>query len=464
MSHFPFIIQRIAGLPAQAIDTLNLSSLDDESKYVKDKAALQEQLKNYMHNPDLQAGLLFSSHSFTQRLRHYLLQNSDNKKKQEQAYKSLTQYLYRMATKTTPFSTFCFLDVISIEEGISLLPDSDVQRIWPNQAICTTLQSILDFDIIKEDIIILNPTIQIRGDYYTFLINSQNIESFQQIECNDFLEWLYNLLVHGKISFAELVNKACSVTDIDKLAVKQYCTQLIRVGFLMLKDITSCWDVHWPHSLAKRFKAEDGVLADILQNIATVKNISQQRQTELSASLNARMHYWLQDNQETKDVSEVAFQQFSLEPPDITPERLVYQDVARSVSVHVDSAVIEQLISDLQLLMRTVAFNVPTSGIEYELKQFIKQCFSDGSRIPLLDFYEQFTVFRKNYKGLTDIEHLFPEDLSCVMSEDGAMCSIHKTDFFQLSQNTKTDFRLPHFPRRCFLYSLTLKMKNGNLY
>lgn len=202
-------------------------------------------LKKEAGKISFQKGLLLSSSALLEALPSYLHATEDVlqlNKKLVQTETGIIKYLTRMLAKTSPFSTFCHLTFASVDTNgtapLSFQPDSigeegeSVMRL--NQILFKIFQeSLYAHPAISRRLnICLNPTIRTEADSFRFLINRNNVESFQRMERNELIDYIKHTLSSVALNFGSLTEEISSVSDTCSDEAEAYVRSLTGYGFI----------------------------------------------------------------------------------------------------------------------------------------------------------------------------------------------------------------------------------------
>ncbi|RNL81731.1 hypothetical protein ED312_18545 [Sinomicrobium pectinilyticum] len=235
--------------------TLNSFLTDGAANYKQkleqDRVKLQELAKD----PVLQNGLLLSSPVLLEQLPGYLRKKPVTFRQKELRIEfSLLRYLTRSCFKTSPFSTFT-------HTGIMQLSDNDEYRAQPepktvqsnlrlNNYLFAYLNSILlHHPELNELLLIrLNKTVAIQNDKIQFLVNFNNIESFQQIPASGLPMIIVDYLQESETSVT-LQGFTDRLTEIVQSAgrsdIKAFLLKLVTIGLLEAGTGISGIDPDW---------------------------------------------------------------------------------------------------------------------------------------------------------------------------------------------------------------------------
>lgn len=220
-----FILVRSAGLPFT--DFLSLSIEESKIYQISEEqwnSIKQEHLKillNFSKSETLLNGLLYSSHSFIDRI-DQLHQKApcQYRKKESQTIRRLTQYLGRICGKTIPFSSFSTIFLLNypqIFESKCLLNIQVIQRIIEDKGL---LQ--------------LNPTFRFLNGKYVWL-SMKVLDKINVIQKEDSISLVIQSIKNSK-SKQDLISEISKGYDIDQNELIPFIDQLIESEILIFKN------------------------------------------------------------------------------------------------------------------------------------------------------------------------------------------------------------------------------------
>ncbi|MCA9936299.1 MAG: lantibiotic dehydratase [Anaerolineales bacterium] len=404
-----------------------------QQSFPQEVADIQAELKALVQEESFQKGLLLSSQSLLKHgLPRYLASGSAQVSKQAiKTKRSLLQYLTRMAAKTTPFSTFTNLAIIS-DDGKRPF-SSDIQsHIRLNNGLYQYLKALLlKYEPVYRHILIRpNPTLSKEQGQYIFLVNSYNIESFQRLPIQPILDWIVSLVTEQQegIPFQTLVQTMLDSGQLEasELELASYLNQLIEYGFLEFDMGVSGIDPDWDLSLCAWLEQLPGDIPHLQELLEVLRDIRQLAVQYSTASLAGRQQC-LQDayeqvkaicyriheaaglpaderlplqerekalaatvgaNADTHD--ETAFKRQAATYFYFRPENLFYEDTTREVMPSVDEAQLADVTNSLHTLFTEVSpFDWSLPEREKMLHYYHRR-FGTATAVNLLTFYEAY--------------------------------------------------------------------------
>ncbi|MBI3504660.1 MAG: lantibiotic dehydratase [Proteobacteria bacterium] len=229
---------------------------------VLSRAVLREQVNNIA----FQNALAMSSDALTANLAKYREGRFDKESRHAHVERGLLRYFTRMAMKATPFSQFCtvlpgrvirsttdaqgrgigfagaILDRTSVVRLNKKLYVPLMRRLTQRAAVRMRLPAAL------------NSTIEHRDGTFRFLSKVDGFEVFQSVDATDSISWLYEKLRReGARPFGQLVDDLLSSPEIEAThdAAHEYLEELVRIGFLSLKEVVRDQEPDWDKPLVK---------------------------------------------------------------------------------------------------------------------------------------------------------------------------------------------------------------------
>jgi hypothetical protein len=244
--------------------------------------------------PHFQNGLLLSSATIGASLEKYLSSDPAQKTAITKKERSFMEYLSRMYTKPTPFSSFTHL-------AIATFAAADKSKdLVGFKSLDTTSHTHLNHDLyrylygllmgrqeVKQLLpIALNPTIKRTDDSYNFLTNHNNQEAFQHIGITSSLDIFYTLVATAphSLRYQELINLIVTKKYVNASTkdIAQYIDQLIDLGFFELDLGVSGIDREWDKKLLQQLSplaANWSQLAEVARGLAKLRKLADEYET-----------------------------------------------------------------------------------------------------------------------------------------------------------------------------------------
>ena len=123
MNLFPYVLVRLGGLSFDKLADYTLWEEDiSEITFNQQLALMRVRLQQFANHPILQNGLVLSAPSLLNRIPSFQKRTPEQfRKKERQTERTLMQFLTRIITKTSPFSTFNQIGILSIANQHALL-------------------------------------------------------------------------------------------------------------------------------------------------------------------------------------------------------------------------------------------------------------------------------------------------------------------------------------------------------
>jgi lantibiotic biosynthesis protein len=360
-------------------------------------------------NALLQKGLLQSSPDLWQSVQRYRLQSpSIYRKKERQTERALAQYLARICTKTSPFSTFTALSINDLS-GKNVVQESPLfsTTLRINNYVLAQVEELLAAypPCFRQLAVGVNPTLEEEGNQYRYLLNSRNVESIQRMEKNAVLAVILEEIKPSKtgaVLFRDLLFALHEKVAASEEELESYLAELVRLGLLNwcwpVSGTTTDWNenlIAWLETL-NPFEGHDLLLATMKQlqeslwalpQRAAEKRwpLIQQSMKNLTRCFQEIAALLPQGNLPSKDVF-VSFQQSEFT---LKPERLFFEDSRLAAEINWPEAALKTVIEELAILTELM---MPFCMYEEEekLTHFFKTHYQQGAVVPLMHFYEDF--------------------------------------------------------------------------
>ncbi len=365
-------------------------------------AQLRTQFKTVVTQPTFQQGLLFASHSTFNRLQSYLNKPlAQHRKKELQTELSLWQYYSRMLTKTSPFSSFTRLSVANFSDG-----NQGKIKVSLNNLVLAHFQELLQkepsfFPFLN---LRLNPSLELTQAHFVFILNTRNIESIQEMERTDLLDFFYEHLAQKTNlgTFQGLTSELIEVLEADQATVQQFLLQLISYGFLEWDWGISGTDPNYlSHFIAKlamlKFLPIAAELHQILSDIEKKNTLfpslelTARKQVQNDAYENLKAFSTkLKAQLPTTEAQEGdSFQQFEVTAFFLRKEQIFYEDISVETVSTVSQEAVEKLLFPLKDLLRK-STKYFAGKMKMAIHDFFKTLDLPTGEISLLAFYRGF--------------------------------------------------------------------------
>ena len=373
---------------------LELENLRNEFDLIFKKEELSQYtfLKDFFQNENFQKGILQSSHSlFHQNKKLTSKLPKDYRKKERQTLRALAQYFYRIGGKTSPFSHFTTLDLLSKKSGIFKNENLEIGSSYfqYNNFILAEMKALL----LQEPIFFrqlklqVNPSILVKNNGFHFIKNTKNIETIQQIEVAGILEQLSQTIIPKEgLTFDLAVTQLLELVEADQASIESYLLELIELGFLEwqwgFSGLTFNWEKKFLDFLISidDFSNKEGWI------ICLEKMIQGKVQLEFR---DQDSRFFFQDTLKN-NLEKLGLKNVNL-------ELLFFEDVRKPASIQLPESEVAPIIQSLDSLLRLLE-----PLMKNEMQDRILHCWSKNFKgeksVPLLDFYQKYfqTYFYNN--------------------------------------------------------------------
>ncbi|QNR86542.1 lantibiotic dehydratase [Pedobacter riviphilus] len=431
----------ILHLPQTVINNLQsyLDKAEELAFFLEEKALKFEEeqdlnrkwLQQMALNPELQNGLLLSSPLLYEQLKNFVKKDSRSfKQKEQRILFSLLRYLSRMAFKTSPFSSFTYTGLMTLDQsGTSENPGAVAQvnsRLKLNNSIFEYLKAIIKkHPLLNEHLFVkLNLTAEIKEDKICFLSNFNNIESFQQINANSLQLIVYQHLdgYHKPVTLKNLIDQcAIYLENPSHESIKIYLIKLVESGMLEMNPGFSGMDEHWDDKLLlflKNLKREEPSVLAIIALFERLKdyrrvyqgtglferyNILQQAEKQLNAvfadlqqEAGLPLYSAASDGKLMAETPEItAFSMHQFVPYYFSARHIFYEDCFTSESLVLPGQPVEDFVSKTdELISYLLPLDVMRNEREKMIGFFLKQ-YSNDEAVALTTFYKDYYLYVK---------------------------------------------------------------------
>jgi lantibiotic biosynthesis protein len=282
------------GLPisiANQLQTYLNTTKKLEALHAEGKQSYKQELKKskkifykLLKQSDFRNGVLLSSVSLTESLEKYLKDEHSSIETVSKLERSLIEYLSRMYTKPSPFSTFTHVGVASIDDQKNIDRMTYQSRVKLNHKLYGYFFGLLiqHGSLRKKLAIKLNETIQQDLNELVFFTNNNTDEAFQRITLTPALSILYNVLqtksewIYEKFIAEIMSTKQISVT---REELENYLDRLLELGFvefnLGVPANASDWDTRLSKKLLTLAETSP-ILNELIQTLKLLKDFSLQ--------------------------------------------------------------------------------------------------------------------------------------------------------------------------------------------
>jgi hypothetical protein len=385
--------------------------------------AHRKYLQELASNPVLQNGLLQSSPVLYQQLDDF--RSTDPTAFRQKEYRmefSLLRYLTRIAFKTSPFSTFTYTGLMVMGQGRAKGNDHPVKSsLKLNNTLFNYLISIgHHHPVINGELIIkLNKTATVKNYKIHFLVNYNNVESFQALAATGLQLLILELFSKRQktITLQELVAELTAHVDgATDEAIKGYLLQLVSTGLLELSINIAGIDPDWDSKLIAylqqiaidhpsitliidlftilsdyklRYAAADTRQRHILLQQAEIKvnTVFHQLQSEAGLPLKAAEVVKLDEGQ--------GFRVNQFTPYKFQAKHIFYEDCATDSIEILPAGEVEGIVSKVDRLLNALR---PLDQMDVErgkMRDFFIGHYDTSSTIGLIDFYRDYFLHVK---------------------------------------------------------------------
>jgi len=467
--------------------------IESEHTYTKEIGLVRQNFKRLLESEIFKQGLVLSSQSLLERLSKYQVSNVvDFGKKELQTELGALKYITRIYTKTTPFSTFTSLALGELQENtqsavslekVSLLAKETTSHIRLNNLLFRYLWDLFRSykTLFLRFPVRINPTISVCEDHYLFLINSNNVESFQRINKNEFIDLAWQILSKrsGGLIFKSLIQRVQHSVDASSQELEQYINKLVNYGFLEynlgVSGIDPDWDLSligrlkylapnvpyvkelmhaltFIRTLANRFgssqveerkiilKQAYASFKDAYLNIHKAAGLPKEEREE-QMTIVARHQRPLSKNFKNQDKPNLksngdSYMEFSHKNNSkfhLLPEQMFYEDSVRHIKAILDKKLITQLIEKLHNLLQELKLFQGNQDEKKKMTSYFLYKYGSDESVDLLTFYEN---YYKEFKKQESIEFSNNQGEGNKLENDSKVKTLTKVEEINIKNRT----------------------------
>ena len=433
---------RIGGIPFEKLDALCINDLffdkihqsieklqnasELKNQFNQELNRIRENIKNLSKEPALTNGLVLSAPSLLDRIASY--QNKEItrfRKKEKQTERTIVQYLTRIATKTSPFSTFTQIGLAELKEQSALIENADFTTnqsfVRINNYILKSFKDsvIQDKALVQGLPILINSTLKELENEYEFLVNDSNIEAFQTIETHPVVQLVLDKLdCKQNLQFHELIHELQEEVDAEKGDLERFVLELYEIGLLEFDFNISSLDSNWEiKCLNLLVRLPNSILSDNWTKL--LHQLIEAKQTYGTISFDARRellkqtfktlnHSLEQINETTERSTETIFKKQFDNNLTFSQMNLLYEDYAIQNTTCISKNSIEQLLKKLNAFIKILQPLQKNTEIA-ELTDFYKKNYNTS--VDLLHFYKAFSTWKLSNQPQTDLDNSFNEKI-----------------------------------------------------
>ncbi|NLR66561.1 hypothetical protein HGH92_19785 [Chitinophaga varians] len=322
---------------------------------------------------------------------------------------SLLRYITRMAAKTSPFSTFTYTGIATLQQSPATLPDTVISSIRLNNSLFTYLRSLLVHHPVLNEVmeVKLNDTATVNETHLHFLVNYFNVEAFQSLPARSVALWLFHRL-KTPCRLATLIDTlATEMPGTARGQIKDFLLKLSASGLLELGIGCSGIDPEWDHACinflanSPQQHASVDALQDLLRSLqasrhsyAAANAAGRAQLLDTTATMLNAVLERLKDEAALPDVATMpsaatAFAVHHFTPRSFQPSDIFYEDTCtRQTAVLPADA--ETLVAKAERLCALLA---PFDLLQEERNRmcdFFLQQYDTAQQVPVTNFYQAY--------------------------------------------------------------------------
>jgi hypothetical protein len=431
----------------QILSDVNGLAAQLRESYQTETKRILEDLLIASQNENLKKGLVFASQSFLSSLERIPPTGLEKNKRHLNTALTLLKYITRAGAKTSPFSTFTTLalshpgvtsdELIEIREETSVEPESLTGHINLNNGLFRLLLAIF---YSTERIFIhlplrVNPTLRLEADIFQYLINRDNVESFQSVPNNEIISFLLSEFeVHPEgIKFKDIVSLLKENVDSSESECSQYLKGLTDAGLFDFDLGISGNDPDWSKKLIYWIRQDQciedamGGLVDDLERIDRLMKEYQMAESSKRVAIMKAAHELffaaierlrrvgvlseagmpvahindseIQHIQTDQSVTDRTSHNDDNPESTVSPretkfsfklEQMFYEDVVRKVKGTIDNGQLTELIEKVDSLISEIHLFDAHWEEKVTMNHFFKSKYGENQQVDLLTFYKDY--------------------------------------------------------------------------
>jgi len=440
----------------KSIDNVNKYSEELKRKFDQAIPQIREKLKKLSQDINIQNGFVFSSHSLYNNIREYISHTGEYTKNNKRTEISIIKYLTRSYAKTSPFSSFNNLGMgiisdINDDKFITKSNEKEYKiksNIRINNSIFAYIRNCI-FKIRELYVhlnITANPTITTEGNDYRYLINFNNIESFQNIGKTPIVEYFLSIIREsGRMKYYDFINKVISdeMLDATEKEIDEYIYKLIELGFFEFDINISGLDTNWLDKLTGflsrleiKSETRDLIVSTLFylnSLIPFFENASISERIDLTikgcdkfTEMKLHLDKLLKPPEETSDKEDenLTVKDKPKEPKDskakdseekaeeqkkviknvqyyyfdLKPETVFYEDTIVEGEFKINYSITNKIIKDFYELFNFFGLFELYKDEQDKMSHFFKKKYPDANSVSLLTFYKEYISIKKAEK------------------------------------------------------------------
>lgn len=385
---------------------INTILIEIQNEHARALDSDRRSLYSSMQNQLFLNGVYMSSES----IYHYItkLVNSANEnlhKKEITKDLGILKYLSRSSAKTSPFSTFTSVNLcdISNKKNIRFQPNGVVAKLTINSWLLNIIQHIItsDKELLGYMSVHLNSTLKVNKEEFRYVINLNNVETFQTVKLNSLLNELLNEFKKRKtLQINYLINRIKTKFQIDEDNAQQHLLSCINIGFIEIKKLSSAIDPNWNETLLlnlkKTFSKNNSLQIKII--IETLEYLNRITSTKSLFDVNHKNELIKIAKDKIGQIIEFSPKQ-QIEKNKHILKNIFFEDAKAQEHVSFKKNLITPVGETLAHLYNILGFLDYRKNEQLLMYEYFRKKYSINSKVSFLEFYEDYyrdIVLNKN--------------------------------------------------------------------
>lgn len=278
-----------------------LASLRVELSRVLDRERrdARKSLRKTLDSHNFKAGLLLGSETLYDSLSQYLRRQSPDDENWEGEELGFIKYLTRAAAKTSPFSSFTSLAMLSHSKNLKntrarVLPARKSFTRLNNRILKVYLNVLFQYYPFYRHVRLrLNYTVYNDPNRYTFILNTNinNSEAFQAVPKQPILEYIFKLFEkRASVKYCDLITHLENIVSSSAADLQGFVDSLLACGFLEYEPVVSGMDPDWCGALISFLEKRIGIEEDepLRELYCSLKDLESKHRSYADADLAIR--------------------------------------------------------------------------------------------------------------------------------------------------------------------------------
>lgn len=385
----------------ELLETFETSKKRLNEHFVNALPIIRQNIQRLSLHPNLQNGLILSAPSLLERIKKFNSKSlTDFRKKEFQTERTVMKYLTRIATKTSPFSTFNQIGALKMEKSETsnlsfqnLLGFNQQSIIRLNNYLLYHFKRVI-FSNKNSRIYLqtlLNQTLEQSEKDYHFLTNKNNIEAFQTIDHHPVIELIIEYFQEkNRVLYKEVIEYLQEFVEADFEELDGFVFELVEVGLLEFDLGISNNEPDWLGKLLMIINnyPQKTDLSDVLGELRPLIHDFMGMQYLCSNSQNRDIAY-------IREISEILDRLFTAQSlqTNFKTNQIIYEDCKVELSGKINSRKIHDYNQKLNTLLQYLAQIHGKTPSQINIFKYFKANYKESQSVKLFDLYREYSQY-----------------------------------------------------------------------